>query len=224
MPEIYLFGDSASQGIVLDENNQYRVSRAGCIRLLRRKGYPIRNYAIHGYTVLQGLESFEHMQIEPGSYCVIQFGGNDCNLDWDAVSDEPDIFHDGRVPLNEFKKNLIRFVREAKEKQLKPVLVTPLALMSDRYYRWVSRERNAAHILHYLQDDPESISRWQERYANMVREVAVREDCLLKDVRNWMLSRLDYPSLICMDGIHPNENGHAVLAEIVDEHCRNMFR
>ena len=173
---------------------------------------------------MQGLESFEHMQIEPGSYCVIQFGGNDCNLDWDAVSDEPDIFHDGRVPLNEFKKNLIRFVREAKERQLKPVLVTPLALMSDRYYRWVSRERNAAHILHYLQDDPESISRWQERYANMVREVAVREDCLLKDVRNWMLSRLDYPSLICMDGIHPNENGHAVLAEIVDEHCRNMFR
>ena len=38
MPEVYLFGDSTSQGIVLDENNQYKVSRAGCIRLLRRKG------------------------------------------------------------------------------------------------------------------------------------------------------------------------------------------
>ena len=57
MTEVYLFGDSTSQGIVLDENDQYKVSRAGCIRLLRRKGYPIRNYAIHGYTVLQGLES-----------------------------------------------------------------------------------------------------------------------------------------------------------------------
>ena len=223
MPEIYLFGDSAAQGIVLDENDQYRVSRAGCIRLLRRKGYPIRNHAVHGYTVLQGMAAFESMPIEPGSVCVIQFGGNDCDLDWDAVSDNPDSFHDGRVPLDEFRKDLIRFVEKAREKQLIPVLVTPLALMSDRYYRWVSRGRNANRILHYLRDDPESISRWQERYANMIREVAIREDCLLEDVRNWMLNRLDYPSLICTDGIHPNENGHAVLAEIIDAHCRESL-
>ena len=99
MNEIYLFGDSASQGIVLDENGQYRVSRQGCIRLLKRKGVPIRNYAVHGYTVQQGLDSFESMQIEPGARCVIQFGGNDSDLDWDAVSQEPGIFHDGQVPL-----------------------------------------------------------------------------------------------------------------------------
>ena len=60
MSEIYLFGDSASQGIVLDENDQYRVSRMGCIRLLKRKGYAIRNYAVHGYTVLQGLDTFRY--------------------------------------------------------------------------------------------------------------------------------------------------------------------
>ena len=219
MSEIYLFGDSASQGIVLDEKNQYRVSRAGCVRLLKRKGYPIRNYAVHGYTVLQGLDTFEHTPIEPGSVCVIQFGGNDCDLDWDAVSDDPDSFHEGRVPPEEFRTALTRFVREAKERKLKPVLVTPLALMSGRYYRWVSRGRNAERILRYLRDDPESITRWQERYAVIVREVAVSEGCLLEDVRSWMLYRLDYPSLICIDGIHPNETGHAVLAGVIDAQC-----
>ena len=223
MNEIYLFGDSASQGIILDEQGQYRVSRAGCIRLLKRKGYPIRSYAVHGYTVLQGLESFHSMPIEPGSFCVIQFGGNDCDLDWDAVSKDPDSYHEGRVSLSDFRENVTRFVREARERKLEPVLITPLALMSNRYYHWVTRDRTADSILHYLRDDPESISRWQERYANVLREVSVSEGCLLEDVRNWMLNRLEYPSLICNDGIHPNEAGHAVLADVIDEHCRKYL-
>ena len=218
MSEIYLFGDSASQGIVLDEDGKYRVSRQGCIRLLKRKGFPIRNYAVHGYTVLQGLESFESMQIEPGSRCVIQFGGNDSDLDWDAVSLEPGIFHDGRVPLQEFRKDLVRFIREARERFVEPILVTPLALISTRFYRWVSRERNAEHILHYLHDDTESMYRWQERYANAVREAAAGENCRLVDIRSWLLDRLDYPSLFCADGIHPNESGHAVIAELICRH------
>ena len=219
MCEIYLFGDSTSQGIVLDENGRYRVSRLGCVRLLKRKGLPIRNYAVHGYTVLQGLSSFESMDIEPGSRCVIQFGGNDSDLDWDAVSRDPEIFHDGRVPLRDFREDLARFIREARERLLEPVLVTPLALISSRFYRWVSRGRDAGQILRYLRGDPESMSRWQERYAAAVRETAANEGCRLVDIRSWMLDRLDYPSLFCDDGIHPNEAGHAVIAEIISAHC-----
>lgn len=219
MSEIYLFGDSASQGLVLDENNQYHVSRTGCIRLLKRKGFPIRNYAVHGYTVLQGLASFEKMQIEPGARCVIQFGGNDSDLDWDTVSEEPGTFHDGAVPLKEFRDHLARFIGEARGRFLEPILVTPLALISARFYRWVCRGRNADNILHYLWGDTESMYRWQERYANAVREVAVKEGCRLVDIRSWLLDRLDYPALFCADGIHPNEAGHSVIAELVCQHC-----
>ena len=57
--------------------------------------------------------------------------------------------------------------------------------------------------------------RWQERYATAVREVAAGENCRLIDIRNWLLDRLDYPSLFCADGIHPNEAGHAVIADLV---------
>ena len=215
MTEIDLFGNSVAQGIVMDANGQYRVTRVGCVRLLKRKGFPIQNYAVHGYTVLQGLDSFESMTIEPGSWCVIQFGGNDCDLDWDAVSEHPDVFHDGRVPLPDFKNSLIRFVRKARDRELKPVLVTPLAMISYRYCQWVSQGRNAAAILHYLRDDPESIGRWQEKYADAVREAAASEGCPLIDLRAELIKRLDYPSLFCSDGIHPNENGHAVIADIV---------
>ena len=223
MSDIYLFGDSASQGIVLDETGAYRVSRVGCVRLLKRKGYPIRNHAVHGYTVLQGLASFRALPMEPGSVCAIQFGGNDCDLDWDAVSAAPDVYHEGRLALDAFLENLTRFVREARERALKPVLITPLALMSARYYQWVSQNRNAENILRYLRGDPESISRWQERYANAVREVAASASCPLLDVRTWLEHRLDYPALICADGIHPNEAGHAALADIIDSRLRPLL-
>ena len=212
MRNIYVFGDSMAQGIVLDENGNYRVSRKGCVRLMKKAGYPIFNYAVHGYTIRQGMESFHKTYTEPGGCCVIEFGGNDCDLDWDAVSKEPDSFHDGKVPLNEFKADLEAFVLEARERELEPILVTPHPLLSDRYYKWVSRNRDAERILHYLRCNPESIYRWQERYSNAVWEAAVRLNCRLADLRGWMLEELNYPSVICDDGIHPNEVGHELIA------------
>ena len=218
MSEIYVFGDSAAQGIILDEEGNYRVSRRGSMRLLKRSGYPIRNYAVHGYTARQGLASFRDTKTEPGSTCVIEFGGNDCDLDWDAVARDPESFHDGKVPLAEFRVLLRQFIREVRERSLEPVLVTPLPLMSERYFRWVSRGRDQARILHYLRNDPESISRWQERYAIAVRETASECRCRLADLRSWLLDKLDYPSLICADGIHPNEAGQEYIAQAAAKH------
>ena len=218
MKEIYVYGDSAAQGIVLDETLNYRVSRNGCVRLMKHSGYPIRNYAVHGYTVRQGLESFRKTKTEPGSVCVIEFGGNDCDLDWDETARDPERFHDGKVPLTEFREVLKQFVREARDRDLEPILVTPLPLLSDRYFRWVSRGRDAERILSYLRNDPESISRWQERYAIAVRDTAQECRCRLADLRAWMLEELDYPSLMCADGIHPNEAGQAVIAQYAEAH------
>ena len=74
---------------------------------LKHSGYPIRNYAVHGYTASQGLEYFRNTKTDPGNPCVIEFGGNDCDLDWDAVSQDPDHFHEGKTPLAEFRNLLI---------------------------------------------------------------------------------------------------------------------
>ena len=82
----------------------------------------------------------------------------------------------------------------------------------------ISKERDAEKILKYLRDDPESISRWQERYALAVRDISEACNCRLADVRAWMLEDLDYPSLICEDGIHPNEAGHAFIARQAMKH------
>ena len=113
---------------------------------------------------------------------------------------------------------LDRFIREARARALKPVLVTPLPLMSSRYYPWICRGRNAENLLRYFRGDPEAVSRWQERYADAVREKARQHGCPLLDLRSWMVDELDYPAWICQDGVHPNETGFAMMARIVMEH------
>ncbi len=213
MSNIYVFGDSAAQGIYLDDDGVYRISRKGCLRLLKHMGYPIINKAKHGNTIEQGLAAFSDTKTEPEDLCVIEFGGNDCDLDWDAVAREPGSFHDGRVPIAEFRKKLEGFVASARKRKMETVLVTPTPLLSERYYAWVSRGRDAGNILRYLRDDPATISRWQERYANVIRDTAAKLGCRLADLRGWMLDELDFPSLMCMDGIHPNETGHAMIAK-----------
>ena len=218
MNKIYLFGDSIGQGLYMDESGKYKLSRKGCARLLKKSGLPIENYARHGFTVREGLERFLGLSAETGSLCVIEFSGNDCTPDWDAVSEDPYTFHDGKVPLEEFKEKLAQFVNMARERALEPVLVTPPPLISTRYLRCISEGRSTENIMKYLGDD-ERIYRWQERYANAVKDTAYRLSCRLADVREWMLDACDYDALMSPDGIHLNEEGQEYLANRFADIC-----
>ena len=218
MQKIYVFGDSIAQGIIVDENGHFRLSFQGSLDLLKHAGYPVINYAMDGYTAHQGLVSFRKKWLQPGSICVIEFGANDCELDWDGISADPEHFHDGRVNIALFIADLETFIQEARNRELKPVLVTPPPLMSYRYFPWICRGRNRANLLKYFRDDPESISRWEERYVFAIRELARKYDCHLLDLRNWLVHELDYPDLMCMDGSHPNARGYALIARRAMEH------
>ena len=207
----YIFGDSIGQGIYFqEESGRYRRSRRACAELLRESGLPLENHAVMGYTIEKGLEAFRKCETLRGGRCVIEFGGNDCDLDWQAVADHPELFHDGRVPLRRFRELLTVFIREARERGLIPILVSPLPILSERYFRWVARGRDADRILRYL-GDVEHISRWQERYAWAVRDAAEEQGCRLLDVRRCMLEEGSLPELMSRDGIHPNERGYEVL-------------
>ncbi len=91
MPLNYIWGDSIGQGIYYREDiGRYRISRRNCVQLLRESGLEIESHAIMGCTVEKGLEDFCASETVPGGVCVIEYGGNDCDLDWQAVSDEPE--------------------------------------------------------------------------------------------------------------------------------------
>lgn len=213
--KVYLWGDSIGKGVVYDEQRaRYCLTQDRCTALLARAGIAMDSHARMGATLRDGYADFCQTETQPGGVAVIEFGGNDCDLDWQAVSEHPEVFHDGRVPLAEFEALLAQFIAEVRQRALTPVLVTPPPLISQRYFAWVSRGRDAERIRQYL-GDVEHIYRWQERYAQAVREAAWQAHAPLMDMRQVFLAQPYLPELICLDGIHPAPQAHALMARAV---------
>lgn len=212
LPGLSIWGDSIAKGVVFDESRgRYVIYRDNCVmRLTRDAGFEVDNYAVMGNTSEQGLARMQQQALKPGNVAIIEFGGNDCDQDWKAASEHPDEMQQGRVPLEKFGENLRAMVRRAREGGMTPTLVTPPPLVSQRYFDWVSKALDKARILDYL-GDVEHIYRWQERYALKIRQVAQQENAMLMDVRDLFLSQKRFVDLMCVDGIHPNADGHALL-------------
>lgn len=212
LPGLSIWGDSIAKGVVYDANRgRYAICRDNCVlRLSRDAGVQVENYAVMGNTSQQGLERMEEQTLTPGNIAVIEFGGNDCDLDWKAADAHPEAMQEGRVPLERFGENLRAMVRRARAGGMMPALVTPPPLVSQRYFDWVSQKLDKSRILAYL-GDVEHIYRWQERYALRIRQVAQQEKALLLDVRDVFLSQDRFTDLMCIDGIHPNGAGHELL-------------
>lgn len=64
---------------------------------------------------------FQKTQTEPHASCIIEFGENNCDPDWDAVSEDPSHFHDGKVPIDQFKEELAYFIEMVRRKELEPI-------------------------------------------------------------------------------------------------------
>lgn len=214
--EIHVWGDSLARGVVYREDKaRYAISRERCAtRLSEALGYKVENHSGMGATVLDGLTWFSGFEGVPGALCAVEFGGNDCDLDWPRVASHPGEPIEAKVPLERFEENLRLFVSQIRKRGMTPLLVTPLPLHAERYYRWVTRGLDAGAVLAAL-GDVNHIYRWQERYAIAVRNVARAERCTLLDLRDTLLAQPDYEGLMCVDGIHPNDAGHRLLSDAV---------
>ena len=212
---IVLWGDSIGKGVIYNETRRrYCLAKDRCTELLARAGLCIENNARMGQTITEGYEQFLASDMRPGDVAVIEYGGNDCDPDWDAVDGDPAAFHDGKTPIALFRETLRRFIAAARERGIRPVAVIPPPLEAERYYRWICRGRTPERILSYLVD-VQHIYRWQERYADAVRETAYALGCAVIDLRTPFLDARDMPGLICLDGIHPNEDGQRLIARAV---------
>ena len=211
-----VWGDSIAKGVVFDEERgRYAVCRDNCLsKLSRDAGVRVENHSVMGQTSEKGLERMVPEALTAGEIAVIEYGGNDCDLDWKAVSEHPEQMQYGRVPVERFVENLTEMVRRARAAQMLPVLVTPPPLIAQRYFDWVSRGLNRENILKYL-GDVEHIFRWQANYADHVRALAEKLGVRLVDIRSRMLESGCLGELMCVDGIHPNARGHELIYEAV---------
>ena len=219
--EIHIWGDSLARGIVYnEEKGRYAISRERCTgRLQDALSCKVENHSNMGATVLDGLALFETFRSVPRALCAVEFGGNDCDLDWKQVAQHPEEPIRPKVELDAFEEGLTRFVNEIRQRDMKPLLITPLPLHAERYFRWVTRGLDAEAVLKAL-GDVNHIYRWQERYAISVRNVARATHCRLLDLRDVFLAQPGYEHLMSLDGIHPSDAGHRLLADAVIAQAR----
>ncbi len=210
----HLWGDSIGQGVVFSaDRGRYCLTPKRCARILQDDGVPLESHARMGATIRDGYMDFAASAPHPGDCAVIEFGGNDCDLDWQAVSDHPQLFHDGKTPLPEFSEMLRLFVRQIRSRDMEPVMVLPPPLFSSRYFRWVCRGRNPDAVMAYL-GDVEHIGRWHDSYVAAIRDVAADTGTRVLDLHSPFLKARDFPSLMCEDGIHPNPAGQELMARV----------
>lgn len=212
---ITILGDSIARGLMYDENaSRYTLCRDTFASALMGKGYSLKNLARVGGTVDNAMELFEKMDKQPGTLLAVEVGGNDSALNWEEVSAQPNVNHEAKVPLNQFGEKLRLLLSRAADCAMRPIVVTPLPVVADRYMKWISRGLDAKAIEAYL-GSYEYIYRWQERYALEALKAARHTDCPVFDLRSVFLSQRNFARLMCEDGIHPNAEGYRLISQAV---------
>ena len=171
------------------------------------------NNAKMGTTVLEGLERFFAAPAVDGALCVIEYGGNDCNMDWVYLAEHPQEAPQAKVELSVFSEKLEEFIGEIEGKGMKALLITPLPLHAERFFNWVTQGLDREAVRQAI-GEVQNIYGWQERYAIAVRNVARNRNPLL-DLRDAFLANKNYPALICRDGMHLVDDGYCFISDYI---------
>ena len=142
------------------------------------------------------------------------FGGNDCDYDWKAISEDPDGEHLPHTPSEKFIDQSCTAIRKAQSAGARVAMTSLPPLEQERYFSFITRGLSAENVLHWL-GDTDHLYRWQEYYNSMVAQLSRAFGCRLVDLRTEFLKSRVFPTLIGADGIHPTQAGHDLIHHTV---------
>jgi lysophospholipase L1-like esterase len=229
--KILAFGDSIMKGVVAEYNPSSKPAMKygicpdnfvdACSRIFSRK---IFNFARFGSNISAGRKYFErHLdKICPGDYVVLEFGGNDSNLDWKAVSENAYAEHLPQTTLRDFRRIYNSIIDEIVACGAVPVLMSLPPVDADRFFDYVSTGINADNIKTYLGGRVQYIAEWHEKYNLEVFKIAADKRVHVIDITTAFLDHTNYRDYICDDGMHPNEAGHRLIFGAVRDYCQAL--
>lgn len=213
-----MFGDSVGKGVVYDrETQKYSVTRDSFVSVLaERLGVRLDNFSRFGCTMTKGTELVEKRLDSLNSYeaVLLEFGGNDCNFDWEQVAARPLERHECKTPLRQFISGYIALVEKIRRAGGLPVLMTVPAVNAEKFFNWITRANDSEAIMTFLKEK-HRIEHWNELYNNAVWSVSAAEKVPVIDIRSPLLCERDFDDYFCEDGIHLNQAGHRLIAEHV---------
>jgi lysophospholipase L1-like esterase len=216
---LIVFGDSISKGVVYDtEKSRYSTLKENFASIVGNnlKG-TVYNAGKFGSTILRGINKmYNDVLKKTPDIVLIEFGGNDCDFNWDDVALNPNTEHSPNTEISTFREKLLEMITTFKNANIIPALMTLPPLDPTKYFSWVSKgnPESEKNILKWL-GSKEAIFSWHNSYNEMISSVARETGTVLIDVRSEFLKYKDYSKFLCMDGIHPNKEGHSVIASVV---------
>ena len=220
--KIEVFGDSILKGIQVNPaNKRYHIDNNIDVDMLgERFSLDIKNRSKFGCTITKGKALLDKFLSEKQDCAaiVMDFGGNDSDFNWNAISENPDAKHEPNTPLNSFVKIYTGVVDKIKENGIRPILTSLPPLEPQRYFDWLSRGLNKDNILRWL-DGVNTIYRHQELYSRTVEEIARNTGTMLVDLRGAFLKSWRLGRFLCEDGIHPNTEGQKLITQEFEKFC-----
>lgn len=226
--KILVSGDSISKGVIYNEQaGKYTILDNNYVSLLQGKMKGIVcNAAKFGNTIMKGMGRLQNdISKNNPDIVLMEFGGNDCDFNWDEIANHPMANHSPKTDINIFRDKLNEGIKTLKSNNIIPVLMTLPPLDADRYFKWISKNSSAAasNILEWL-GSVTKIYWWHEMYNSTIVSIAEETKTRWIDIRGAFLQTSDYTNLICIDGIHPNEKGHKVIASALFDYLNNNYR
>ncbi len=223
---LIVYGDSIMKGVRY-AGGKYSVSSFWEDHLRDLFGMNVINRSRFGCTIGKALPIIRKKtaaQDEDKNYVILEFGGNDCDYDWDAISADPSGRHQCKTPPEVFVANYREAISVLRENGDHPVMLTLPPIIAERYLDFVCRNgASRSNILKWL-GSVFSIERWQKTYSELVRQIAREEQVDLIDLRaDFPSSVRELEKLICSDGIHPTESGQQLICQILSNRLGGLI-
>lgn len=219
---ITALGDSLTKGVVLNNENRYSILKGSFIDIISDKlNLCIKNYAKFGCTIGFGHNVIDRhsSDISASDVTLLEFGGNDCDFDWKMIADNPTLEHTPKTILDSFKEQFLLLIERVRELGSKPMILSLPPIDSDAYFSFISRFMNdeqKANVVKWLGGDINIITRWHETYNRALFEISSSTNTPIIDITTPFENYDgDIMSLMCSDGIHPNAQGHELIADSI---------
>ena len=218
---IEVLGDSIAKGVVWDEIvGKYKFLQESAANLFESSNkVAIKNHSKFGCTTTKALEILPNIleKEESGNVILLELGGNDCDFDWETVIQSPSSTHKPNVPFADFKKNISLIIEKILAFGKRPVIMTLPPIDAEKYFNWITKncKERMNQLLSFL-GDKNLIYRHQELYANAFEKIALKYNLHIVPIRETLLSIHKYSDYLCLDGIHLNEKGQAVMKSVCD--------
>ena len=224
--KVAIFGDSVMRGVIYDDKKKkYTFSKAIDWKKIERVlDIDIDNHAKMGATIKDGKKRLDkYLANQPeAETIIIEYGGNDCDFDWDYVSQKKSKNHQPKVSPDVFKETLLIMIQQIRDKGIRPMLMTLPTLDAKKYFTWItSNGRNAENILYFL-GDVAHIYRFHELYNLAIMEVSMETHVDVIDIRKVFLEHGTLDELICEDGIHPSPYGEKLIVNDIIKKYKTM--